>query len=294
MGAMRMAAGTDRLAGIRLAMIGGRTKESFSTAASHGPPRPHWPRLASTVRGPGVARAGRVRGFLFELDDVLHDATLWRRWLLTVLSRLGLPANYRTFYRPWDRDYLPDVHRGRRAWDEAFQAFLLEVGLSHGQIDQVEAASHARQRELDSTIHPLPGVRQTLARLAARGLALGVLANAELPAAVLQERLARLGLEGRFQVVVSSFDLGSSMPDEACYHAGLTAIGLTAVETAFVGHDTRRLAGAAAAGMCAVALNHASDALADIYLERFADLAELLTAGDQPIAGHVCGGSQSG
>ena len=46
-----------------------------------------------------------VRGVLFDMCNVLFDNTVWRRWVLKVLGRLGLHTNYRSFFRVWDRDY---------------------------------------------------------------------------------------------------------------------------------------------------------------------------------------------
>src|SRR3569623_1380083 len=78
------------------------------------------------------------------MGDVLYDATLWRRWLLRLLQRMGLHTQYRTFFKIWDVEFLNEVHCGRREYSEAFQAFLLSAGLSRGQIDEVEAARQAR------------------------------------------------------------------------------------------------------------------------------------------------------
>src|SRR5690348_9183710 len=103
-----------------------------------------------------------VRGLLFDMGDVLHDATLWRRWLFQLLGRIGLNARYRTLFRVWDEEFLGDVYRGRREYGEAFHAFLLSLGLSRGQIDEVQAASQARKRELELNVRPLPGVRDTV------------------------------------------------------------------------------------------------------------------------------------
>src|SRR5688572_21192831 len=66
----------------------------------------------------------RVRGLVFDMGDVLYDATLWRRWLLQLLQRLGHLYSYREFYQVWDRDYLDLVHRGKREYREAFASFL--------------------------------------------------------------------------------------------------------------------------------------------------------------------------
>ncbi len=86
--------------------------------------------------------------------NILYDDTVWRRWVLMLLSRLGLSTNYCSFFRLWDREYLDEVHRGRREFRQAFASFLRCAGLSSGQIDEVEAASHARRRQLEAHMPP--------------------------------------------------------------------------------------------------------------------------------------------
>ena len=108
-----------------------------------------------------------VCGLLFDAGDVLYDDTVWRRWLLQVLARLGLHTNYRSFYHVWKHDFLDDVHRGRREFCEAFQAFLLSVGLSRAQVDEVESACQAKRNQWEASARPLPGVKSTLTKLQA-------------------------------------------------------------------------------------------------------------------------------
>ena len=223
---------------------------------------------------------GQIRGVLFDMGNVLYDDTLWRRWVLQLLSHVGLHTNYRCFFRIWDRDYLREVHRGRREFCEAFEAFLLAAGLSRSQIDEVEAACRARLHQLEAGARPLPGVKTTLERLHQSGLTLGVLSNSEHPASVLRQRLQRFAVGGLFTTVVSSIDLKRTLPDPACYLTAVKAMKLPAEEVAFVGHDAAELAGAAAGGMPAIAFNFDADARADVYLARFEELLDVI--GTQP------------
>jgi len=219
---------------------------------------------------------GQIRGVLFDLGNVLYDDTLWRRWVLQLLSHVGLHTNYRSFFRIWDRDYLDDVHRGRRGFCEAFAAFLLAAGLSRSLIDEVEAACRARRRQLEADARALPGVKSTLERLHQSGLALGAISNSEHPAPVLRQRLDQFAVGGLFTAVVSSLDLQRTMPDPACYLTAVKALHLPAGQVAFVGHDAAELAGAAAAGMPTIAFNPDADARADVYLARFEELLEVI------------------
>jgi len=217
-----------------------------------------------------------VRGLLFDTGDVLYDATVWRRWLLQLLRRIGLHTNYRSFYHIWDHDFLADVHRGKRSFCEAFEAFLFSAGVSRSQIVEIEAACKARRNQWEATARPLPGVKTTLARLQAAGVAMGALCDSEYPAAVLRERFERLGLSHFFPVVISSIDLGRIKPEAVCYETALRAMRLDASDVAFVGHDTAELAGAARVGMQTIAFNFDHDAQADVFLARFEELVDLV------------------
>jgi FMN phosphatase YigB (HAD superfamily) len=201
---------------------------------------------------------------------------LWRRWLLQLVAKLGVRASYADFYREWDRDYLVDVHCGRREFAEAFHSFLLAAGLSWAQIDEIEAASRIQRQNFERDVRPLPGVVKTMAEIAALRLPMAALAAAPYTAARLAERLDRLGVGCHFQSVLSSLDLEMAPPAPPCYQRALDALRRSAEVVAYVGHDAEHLEGAKAAGLWTVAFNFPRHARADIYLTRFEDLLPLV------------------
>ncbi|MBN2295068.1 MAG: HAD-IA family hydrolase [Pirellulales bacterium] len=215
-----------------------------------------------------------VSGLLFDMGDVLYDSTVWRRWLMQLLRRFDLHLDYKTLFQPWDRKYLREVHRGERPLCDAFREFMDSIGLKKPQIDEIELACQARRCQLEQDTRPLPGVRATIARLHESGLKLGVLSDSEYPGKELEKRMMRFGLEEYFTTIVSSRDLGQTKPAPACYLGTLKRMGLTANESAFVGHDAEELAGARAVGMRTIAFNYDHDAEADIYIARFEELTQ--------------------
>jgi HAD superfamily hydrolase (TIGR01509 family) len=223
----------------------------------------------------GVAAPAILRGLICEMAGVLYDATLWRREVVKLLSRLGVSACYPHFFDRWDREYLSDVQCGFRQFEEAFQAFLLSAGLSWGQIDEVEAASRIRRQEIDEGVRPLPGVPAAIGQLLGRGLTLAILADSASPACRLEFELGKLGLGGKFHCVLSSFDLEATKPAARCYHAAIEASGLPAEELAFVGCDREGLTGARACGLRTIAINGPSDVAADVRLTKFGELVEI-------------------
>lgn len=223
-----------------------------------------------------------VAGVLFDTGDVLYDATLWRRWLLQLLTRMGLHTHYRAFYCVWEREYLVEAHCGRGSIWDALREYLRSIGLTAAHVDEILCAGHARYAELVECVRPLPGVAATLAQLSACGFRLGALANSSVSAECLAEKLERLGLGGYLTAVVSSRDLSSAMPNPANYRAAMAALGLAPHESAFVGHDSRELSGARSAGMATIAVNYDFDAPADVHLDRIEALPACL---DDPAGG---------
>jgi FMN phosphatase YigB (HAD superfamily) len=195
--------------------------------------------------------------------------------LLRLLMRLGLRTEYGPFFRIFDRDYLDAVYRGQRSFSDALDAFLISAGLSAGQAEEVGRALDSYRRHSDASRRPLIGVRDTLAQLHACGMQLGVLCNSEHAGEAIRQRLGELLDESPWAAVISSRDLGCTMPAAACYRAALQAMQLPASNMAFVGHDARELRGAAVQGLATIAFNSDRDARADVHLQRFEDLIEL-------------------
>ena len=171
---------------------------------------------------------------------------------------------------------MAEVHRGRRCFCEALGEYLASLGLSPGQIEELQAAAQAQRRCLQSVVRPLTGVRTTLRELHQSGITLAVLCNSEQPGDAMRQWLERFGMGQCFRAVISSIDLGQAMPDPASYGAALRAMQLPARRVAFVGHSAVELAGAAALGMTTVAFNRDADARADLVIDRFEDLLKWL------------------
>jgi HAD superfamily hydrolase (TIGR01509 family) len=247
-----------------MAALAQRLKTPKSSLSPSG--RAAGPRLEPNAQGRPV-----VGGIIFDVPDVLYDATLWRRWLVQLVGRLGVRLGHDEFFRAWDAQ-LVDVYRGRREYDEALESFLLACGLSWALVDEVEAASRIQRQKLEQDVRPLPGVAGVIEALSKRGLPLAAWADAPHPADRLAQRLARLVPAARFDAVLTSFDLELAQPAPECYRALVGALGQSAAQVVYVGHDAAHLAGAAAAGLRTVAFNFQPEARADHYLTRFEDL----------------------
>jgi putative hydrolase of the HAD superfamily len=108
-----------------------------------------------------------------------------------------------------------------------------------------------------------PHAAAVLARLR-RHVRLALVTNG---ASDLQRRkLALSGLEAHFDVVVASCDIGIGKPDPAIFAVALDALGVQPSEAVMVGNDRDRdIAGADAAGVRGLWIQHGGDGRADLH-----------------------------
>jgi putative hydrolase of the HAD superfamily len=93
---------------------------------------------------------------------------------------------------------------------------------------------------------PLPGVREALAALQARGLALAVVANWDCS---LADQLEHAGLAGFFSTVVTSAEAGAPKPDPRPFLLALERLGVQPARALHVGDGDEDERGARAAGL---------------------------------------------
>jgi putative hydrolase of the HAD superfamily len=199
---------------------------------------------------------GRVSGVVFDMGDVLCDATEWRRWLVATLCRRGVSVDYASLAARWDA-MLVDVYRGRAEYWTRFRDLVSEFGFGAAAASELSGLARAEAREIVRRRSPLPGVVRVLSDLRRAELRLAVLTDSEQPASQVRRSLETLGIDEFFSAVVSSRDLGVAKPDPAAYRAAAAALGLPIEACAFVGHDAEELWGAGAAGMYAIGVRTA-------------------------------------
>jgi putative hydrolase of the HAD superfamily len=174
------------------------------------------------------------------------------------------------------RDPVPRLRRSladhgvERGEDVVARAFQAEVAYYSGSQRAANAASLRELRErctkvfLDAAgaaIEPkvfapafvdalvfetLPGAMGALDELAARGLALALVANWDVS---LRDHLGQSGLARRFAAVVISAEVGAAKPDPRPFEVALATLGVTPERAVHVGDDKADEQGAAAAGL---------------------------------------------
>ena len=116
---------------------------------------------------------------------------------------------------------------------------LLEAAGAH--VDPAEFAS-----ALVYEFEPLPGAAEAVARLAARGLALAVVADWDYS---LHGHLRSHGLARYFATVVTSAEVGAAKPSPSPFLAALDRLRVEPARALHIGDHARDEEGAAAAGM---------------------------------------------
>ncbi len=129
--------------------------------------------------------------------------------------------------------------RGHPAPDEALVAALCATYLAHNR------ASH------DELIRPFPDAEQTLARLAAGGVKLGIVTSK--PQGTARRGLRVTGLEHYFPVVIGADDVRHTKPHPEPVFTALEALGMPVAGTLFVGDSPHDLHAGRAAGVATAA-----------------------------------------
>ncbi|HEY3012972.1 MAG TPA: HAD-IA family hydrolase [Gemmatimonadales bacterium] len=202
-------------------------------------------------------RSGQVlRAVLFDAGNTLVFLD-YPRLAQGVGAALGLTLSGETLCQ-----HVPEATRAmeRAGTDQERAAAYLEAlfllgGVPPDRMAEVREclARMHRERHLWSSVAERSG--ESLARLRAAGLRLGVVSNSD---GRVEQALEAAGLRGYFDVVIDSAALGVEKPDPRIFHAALDALGVRPEEALYVGdlYEVDVL-GARAAGMEAVLLGDA-------------------------------------
>ena len=181
---------------------------------------------------------------LFDWDGTIVDTmAMIYRANVVALASYGI-----TMSRGWFREfYTPDWRRSYR-----------ELGIPESRWDEMAgrwSREMARMRP-----RAFPHARGGLRRLQRQGVRLGLITAST--RAVVEPNLARLNLEGTFEVAFYSDDVAQSKPHPEAYYRALEAMGLRAAETVYVGDTTVDLEMTLAAGGSFVAVGATTSAAA--------------------------------
>jgi len=217
-----------------------------------------------------------VNGLLIDVDNVLYDSTFWDRWLFKLLNRFGVVGSYLCHERVWALDYLPAVNRGLVDYWVALRRYLISVGLTSAQIEEVVAASKIRHANSLESRRLFPAARIALLRLSS-ALPITLVANTFETGSQVSSNLRRSGISSNVASVLTSRDVGEFMHHEKFLKAALKKMSLRSqVHVGLVSKNSEILAQASQLGLSTIGVAIGAEMKCDWKFDRFEQLAENL------------------
>ncbi len=181
-----------------------------------------------------MANANGWRAVLFDWDGTLvNSAAKSYRCYVRVFAALGIAFDQDAFERTYSPDWYRTYERiglPREAWAEADARWLELYAQEPSQL--------------------LPGAHETLARLAGRGIAQGLVSSGE--SQRVRREIAALGVAPFFGAVVCGGETARRKPDPEPLLLALERLGVAASQAAYVGDSPEDVEMARAAGAFAV------------------------------------------
>ncbi|MFO0818689.1 MAG: HAD hydrolase-like protein [Pirellulales bacterium] len=230
-----------------------------------------------------VGLESQVEMVVFSPSGILYDDSAFARWLVQLLNRLGVRTEYSSFRCLLERDGLRSAYVGQADYWQSLRSMLAEIGLSRSQIKEVEAAGYSRWRSHESNLRLLPGVANTLERLAASGLQLGVIVNSHVAPCELIDRFERLGICHHLHAIVGSRDTGHVLPDDNAFQALIAQLQTPHSRIAFVSNCSMELHAARQAELVSIAVGASEKPPEAIAIKRLTDITTVLHRGQSSL-----------
>jgi putative hydrolase of the HAD superfamily len=211
-----------------------------------------------------------IRAILFDAGDILYYRP--QRWskLKSFLNELSLSINEN---HTSEKQVLTDqAYTGKITQTQYREGILRLYGVV--QPEQICRGLQIMDEE-DNDVHFFEGVASTLAILKKMGYLLGIITDTSNPIHVKLDWFEKGNFGSAWDAIISSNEMGVRKPHPDIYQAALVQLGINPSQAVFVGHKASELEGARAVGIKTIAFNYDEDALADDYIEDFADLLKV-------------------
>jgi putative hydrolase of the HAD superfamily len=235
--------------------------------------------LLEVAQAPATVPPGPVRAILFDAGDILYHRPHRGRQFNAFLRELGLNPDVSHLS---EKVKLADQAYSDQISQDSYREALVRL---HGvtQPEDIQRGIEILSKE-DENVHFFTGVRKTLLELKARGYLLGVVTDTASSVSVKLRWFEKGGFGSVWDSIISSKELGVRKPHPQLYQAALQQLGLSADQVIFVGHKATELDGARAVGLKTAAFNYEKSAMADCYIEKFADLLNIPLIGSPALA----------
>jgi putative hydrolase of the HAD superfamily len=220
---------------------------------------------------PSRAEARKIHALIFDAGDILYHRPERGAKFVAFLKELGLEISPNHQREKKAIEY--KAYRGEIDHDEYRSAIVRLYDIQDSQ--QIERGKQALIDD-DSNVTFFEGVPETLRALKEQGYLLAIITDTANSISAKLSWFERGGFGHVWDAIISSMDMGVRKPDPKLYHAALSQLGISPDQAIFIGHHTAELEGARAVGLQTIAFNYDHDARADIYIENFADLLQVV------------------
>lgn len=148
----------------------------------------------------------------------------------------------------WARGELPDDAVARGVWRLTLERVEAPAAVTRGLLEEAVSLHLAAERRTFTLFDETRGVLDELRR---RGIRLGLITNG--PSESQREKLRRVGIDGLFDLVIASGDVGVLKPDAAIFALAVRELGVPASASLHAGDNfDADVVGAHRAGLTAV------------------------------------------
>lgn len=211
-----------------------------------------------------------VRALLFDAGDILYYRAQKGRFLKEFLNEINLSSEDNHTAEKYE--LRQQAFRGEISQKE-YQTTILNLLGVQGQ-EPIEQGLKAINND-ENNVQFFEGVRDTLLALKRAGYLMGIVTDTANPVYVKLNWFERGGFGHVWDSITTSTAVGVRKPDPKIYLKALEQLGVSPSQTIFFGHKASELEGARAIGIKTVAFNFDDDAVADYYIEKFADILAL-------------------
>ena len=212
----------------------------------------------------------RVRALLFDAGDLLYFRPERGKFFTEFLEELDLNSEEKYS----NERYLlrQQAYRGEMDQEEYQREILNLYGIT--EPEQVDRGLKAMKKD-ENNVQFFEGVKETLLTLKEAGYLLGIVTDTANPLYAKLNWFERGGFGHVWDAITSSLDVGVRKPDPKIYCAALKQLGVAVEQAVFLGHKKSELDGARNIGLQTIAFNYDDDALADYYVDKFADILKV-------------------